>query len=378
MQNQSAINYKILDQELETNKTLLNGLLERVKEQDIGQDSTPNNISVADYALATDAPIGPRRIRSVVTAFLLSLALGIGLALVLEYFNDTVRSTEDVEHGLRLPALAVIPGLGQGRRGLFSGSRALQKRGNPGGELLLNTDKRGPLAEAYRHLRTAVLLSTAGRAPKTLMVTSSVPSEGKTTTTVNLATSLAQTGSAVLMIDSDMRRPRLHNIMNMPNRTGLSTLLAGTFSEAEMLGMIQQHEASGLYVLTAGPIPPNPAELLGADQMSRLLKLFSNTFAHIIIDTPPTASFTDSVLVSTLVDGVLLVVHGGRSSRHVVRRAKQILQDVGAKVIGVVLNNVDVTSQDYYYYYQQYYYKSYYSSDDEVEEGVDANTRGVN
>ena len=370
VQNQSAINYKIIDQELETNKTLLNGLLERQKEYAIGQDVTPNNVEVTDYALTTDSPIGPRRMRSVVTALMLSLFMGVGLALLLEYFNDTVRSTEDVERGLRLPALGVIPGLDSGKRRRFLPGRstALQKRDGSGNELLINSDKRSPLAEAYRQLRTSVLLSTAGHAPKSLLITSSVPSEGKTTTAVNLAASLAQTGASVLLIDADMRRPRLHNVFDFSNRNGLSTILASSGSEAEMLGMVQQHEMSNLYVLTSGPVPPNPAELLGSEQMRRMLKVFGDTFTHIVIDTPPTASFTDSVLVSTLVDGVLLVVHGGRSSRHVVRRTKQILQDVGAKVFGVVLNNVDMRSHDYYYYYQQYYYKSYYGGDQEPEE----------
>jgi capsular exopolysaccharide synthesis family protein len=371
VQNQSAINYKIIDQELETNKTLLNGLLERVKEYNVGQDVTPNNITVTDYALTSDAPVGPRRMRSVVTALMLSLLMGVGLALLLEYFNDTVRSPEDVERGLRLPALGVIPGLdGGSRRRLLPGKAALQKRDGGGNELIINSEnKRSPLAEAYRQLRTSVLLSTAGHAPKSLLITSSVPSEGKTTTAVNLAASLAQTGASVLLIDADMRRPRLHNVFGLQNRNGLSTVLARSGSEAEMLAMVQQHQVSNLYVLTSGPVPPNPAELLGSEQMRRMMKVFTDTFTHVVIDTPPTASFTDSVLVSTLVDGVLLVVHGGRSSRHVVRRTKQILQDVGAKIFGVVLNNVDVKSHDYYYYYQQYYYKSYYGGDkDEVAE----------
>jgi len=236
-------------------------------------------------------------------------------------------------------------------------------------ELIFSTDGRSSLAEAYRQLRTSVLLSTAGRAPKTLLVTSSQPAEGKTTTATNIAISLAQTGASVLIIDSDMRRPRLHTIFETDNRKGLSTYLSSEMTDAELFGMIEQHAPSGLHFLTSGPVPPNPAELLGSEPMRKLLCCLEKTFTHVVIDSPPIASFTDGVLISTMVDGVLLVVHGGKSSRHVVRRARQVLQDVGAKIFGVVLNNVNLRSQDYYYY-QRYYQQSYYETDSEVATGA--------
>ena len=208
-----------------------------------------------------------------------------------------------------------------------------------------------------------MLLSTAGRAPKTLLITSSVPSEGKTTTAVNTAVSLAQTGASVLVIDADMRRPRLHGIFDTDNQRGLSTILSSEMKEAEVLEIIQQHAATGLYLLTSGPIPPNPAELIGSDQMRHLLKILESSFTHIVVDSPPIASFTDGVLIASMVDGVLLVVHSGKSSRGIVRRSRQLLQDVGAKIFGVVLNNVNLRSQDSYYYYNSYYHQSYYSAD---------------
>jgi capsular exopolysaccharide synthesis family protein len=299
----------------------------------------------------------------VIFALFLSLGAGVGLALFLEYMDDTLHTIDEVQRFLRLPTLAAIPSVGSvARRRLRPAAGALQTQNGNNPELLLSADLRSPLAEAYRQLRTSVLLSTAGRAPKSLLVTSSLPGEGKTTTAVNTAISLAQTGARVVIIDADMRRPRLHSIFKIGNNQGLSTILSREMAEAEIISTITQHEASGLNLLTSGPIPPNPAELIGSEQMKRLITKLESTFTHIVVDSPPIGSFTDGVLISSMVDGVLLVVHGGRSSRQVVRRARQLLLDVGAKIFGVVLNNVNQHSQDYYYY-QQYYKSSYYTAD---------------
>src|SRR5215213_806285 len=369
-QNEAAINYRIIQQEIETNKSLLNGLLQGAKENDVVLAGKPNNISIVDYALTPDTPVGPNRTRTVIAAFFLSIGLGLGLALFFEYLDDTVHSTEEVERVLHLPALAVIPSVaGAPRRRVLPGgpkTTALQKHSNGNGngksELLMNVDSRSPLAEAYRHLRTSVLLSTAGRTPKSLLVTSSLPGEGKTTTAVNTAMSLAQTGASVVIIDADMRRPRLQSIFDMQGHEGLSSILSSDASEADMLSTIREDAESGLSVLTSGPIPPNPAELLGSDQMRRLITTLQSKYTHVVVDSPPVSSFTDGVLISTMVDGVLLVVHGGKSSRHIVRRSKQLLNDVGAKIFGVVLNNVNLHSHDYYYY-QSYYGQKYYEKE---------------
>ena len=371
-QNEAAIQYRIIQQEIDTNKSLLDGLLKSSSENNVIMSGTPNNIHVVDYALTPDGPVGPRRTQSVFLAFIVSLGLGIGLALFLEYMDDTVRSSDDVEKKLRLPALALIPASAKSikRRLMPVGANALQLKNagdNGHSELLIDTDTRSPLAEAYRQLRTSVLLSTAGRPPKTLLVTSSVPSEGKTTTAVNLAISLAQTGASVLVIDADMRRPRLHTLFDIDKTKGLSTILANEMSEAEILSLVEHHEQSGLNLLSSGSIPPNPAELIGSEQMRRLISMVESTFTHIVIDSPPIASFTDGVLLSSMVDGVLLVVHGGKSSRNIVRRSKQLLQDVGARILGVVLNNLDTRSHDYFYY-QHYYHRSYYNSEVEGDE----------
>jgi len=365
-QNEAAINYRIIQQEIETNKTLLDNLLQRSKENDVLMASKPNNISIVDYALTPSGPIGPDRTRTVFMALFLSLGLGVGLSLLLEYLDDTVHSTDEVERMLHLPALAVIPSVGtSARHRLRAVPGALQKRnGNTSDhpELLINADRQSPLSESYRHLRTAILLSTAGHAPKSLLVTSSLPGEGKTTTAVNTAIALAQTGARVVVVDADMRRPRLRSIFGFTDRLGLSSILSNDISEADMLGFLSTDHNTGLSVLTSGPIPPNPAELLGSEQMRRLLAALQTEFTHVVVDSPPLTSFTDGVLISTMVDGVLLVVHGGKSSRHIVRRSRQLLQDVGAKILGVVLNNLSVQSHDYYYY-QRYYAARDYKTD---------------
>jgi len=226
-------------------------------------------------------------------------------------------------------------------------------------------DIRSPVSEAYRHLRTSLLLSSAGSPPRTILVTSSQPSEGKTTTAINTAVTLSQTGVEVLIIDCDLRRPRLHSNFDLSNTRGLTNYLSGEFPLDDVLQTYDK--APNLKLLTSGPIPPNPAELLGSDKMRDLLASLSERFAHIVVDSPPVISFTDASIISTFVDGVILVVHGGRSSRAVVRRARQQLTDVGARIFGVVLNNVKVESPDYYY--AAGYYSAYYQSADDDDDG---------
>jgi capsular exopolysaccharide synthesis family protein len=360
-QNQTAIEVRMYQQRITTNKSLLEDLTKNQRSADVQNVGSANNISVVEPAIVPDDPIGPRRLMSVMVALVMSLALGCGLALFLEYLDDTVRSTEDVENLLRLPALAVIPSIDQSPRRRLLAAGAKDPNADPAkSELLIKADSRSSLAESYRQLRTSILLSTAGHAPKSLLVTSSVPSEGKTTTAVNTAISLAQTGASVLVLDADMRRPRLHKIFGKENRAGLSTILSSEMSEKDILAITQRDEESNLHLMPSGPIPPNPAELIGSEQMRRLLKVLERNFTHVVIDSPPIASFTDGVLLGSMVSGVLLVVHAGKSSRGVVKRSRQLLMDVGAKIFGVVLNNVNLRSQEDYYYYQNYYHQSYY------------------
>jgi capsular exopolysaccharide synthesis family protein len=362
-QNQSAVNIKLLQQNIDTNKGFLDNLRKQVSGNDVAAQGTDNNISVMEIAIPPDSPVSPRRLMTVGAALLLSTLFGMGLALVLEYLDDTIRTTDEIEAYLQLPALAAIPSIDSvpRRKLLLVGSEHANH--SPVSPLLIAADNRSSLAESYRHLRTSILLSTAGHAPKSLLVTSSLPSEGKTTTATNTAISLAQTGARVLILDGDMRLPRLHGIFGIENGAGLSSLLASDFDEEATMAVIKQHEKTKLFVLPSGPIPPNPAELLGSEHMSRLLAFLQTRFTHVVIDSPPIASFTDGVLIASIVDGVILVVHAGKSSRQVVRRSRQLLQEIGAKVFGVVLNNVNLDEKNNYYYYQSYYHRDAYKSD---------------
>ncbi|HKP67649.1 MAG TPA: polysaccharide biosynthesis tyrosine autokinase [Pyrinomonadaceae bacterium] len=368
VQNSDAVKLKLLEQTIETNKGFLDNLRKQQSSNDVASQGSDNNISVAQFAIPPEHAVSPSRLTTVVAALFLSTLFGMGLALFLEYLDDTIRSTEEIETYLQLPALAAIPtidSIPKRRLLLVGGSNNEEVEDPANSELLIYADSRSSLAEAYRQLRTSILLSTAGHAPKSLLITSSLPSEGKTTTATNTAISLAQTGAKVLIIDADLRRPRLHSVFNIDNGDGLSTILSAELTEAEILNIVKQDDGTKLYMLTSGPIPPNPAELIGSEQMANLLKLLQQHFTHVVVDSPPITSFTDGVLIASMVDGVILVVHAGKSSRQVVRRARQLLHDVGAKIFGVVLNNVNLRSQDNYYYYQSYYQRDSYPGDEQ-------------
>jgi len=366
-QTRDQIEMAAMKQELETNRQYLATLMQRQKEIQVTSGDRGNEVTVENYSRLPRSPVGPARLRNVMIALLLSLVAGVGLAFLLDFLDDTVKSLDDIDRYVHLPALAMIPASKSVAR--LKGMAGPNAPPSESTALAMVDDVRSPIAESYRHLRTSLLLSSAGQPPKTILVTSSQPSEGKTTTAINTAFMLAQTGAEVLIIDCDLRRPRLHAQFEFPNVKGLTTWLSG---EKDLENLVQTYDkVPNLKILTSGPVPPNPAELLGSDEMRKLLSILSEKYAHIIIDSPPAISFTDASILSTMVDGVMLVVHGGRSSRAVVRRAKQQLLDVGAHIFGVVLNNVRVESQDYYY---SGYYTHYYPSEAETGPGTSGET----
>ena len=354
-----------LKRELEQNRTLLDTYVQRQKQQELALSSErPNNISIQNRAVTPGGPIGPQRGRNIMIAFLLSFAAGIGLAFLLDYLDDSVRTSDDVSRHLGLPTLALIPHYltSEKRKLLLPAKNGTQPQFQQAA-LITMEERNSPMAEAYRHLRTSLLFSSAGKPPKTILVTSSQPSEGKTTTAINTAITLAQGDADVVIIDCDLRRPRLHTHFGLDNAQGLTNYLSG---DKKTENMIRQYaDLPRLKIITSGPIPPNPAELLSSNEMRNLLEFLSGRFKHVIIDSPPAISFTDATILSTLVDGVVLVAMANKSSIHLMRQFKHRVGNIGARIYGVVLNGIKSGSMEYDYYGSGYY--KYYSHSEEDE-----------
>ncbi len=356
-QNEAGINFKIIQQEIDTNKTLLDGLLQRSREIDVIANGTPNNVLVAERAVVPQSPAGPERSKSVLLAFLLSLLAGGGIAFLIEWLNDTVVNADNLESSLGMPLLAVIPEAMSNLTKRLSPSRlAITRHGKRSRKHHdLEAFERPEVAEAFLQLRTNLTFSTAGGAPKAILVASGEESEGKTMTAVNLANCLAKTGASVLLIDADLRCPRLHLIKELPNKVGLTALLMIEKDNDEAITKaIQKNGCGNLHVLTAGERSVNPANLLSSEEMKSLIKNLSARFSHIIIDSPPALYFADSAILSTLADGVVLVVREGRSSRQSVLKARKIFSNVGANLIGMVVNGAALSRSSYnnYRYYE--------------------------
>ncbi len=346
-----------LMRELDSNRKLRDDYTIRQKEQELALSTErPNNIK--QQAPAGPAGLtGPARGRNILVALLLSFAAGIGLAFLLDFLDDSVRTSDDISRHLGLPTLALIPhSLNTDKRKLLAGKGGAGGAG-PSTALVTMDEKTSPIAEAYRHLRTSLLFSSAGRPPQTILITSSQPSEGKTTTAINTAITLAQGDADVVIIDCDLRRPRLHSHFGLENTRGLTNYLSG---DKQTEGLIRTYpDLPKLKIITSGPIPPNPAELLSSNEMRNLLTFLSGKFKHVIIDSPPAISFTDASILSTLVDGVVLVAMANKSSLHLMKQFKQRVTAIGARIYGVVLNGVKANSSEYYYYGSGYY--NYYA-----------------
>lgn len=379
-QNEAAINYRIIQQEIDTNKSLLNNLLQRSRETEVILNGTPNNVHVVDRALVPGTPSGPQRTKNVVIAFLASLLGGFAIAFGLNWLDDTIRIPVSFQAQLGVPVIGMIPQVSQGSgRNRFL-PRFLRNRhgnGNGNGNGYSNGHGEDPaynqsferplITEAFYQLRTSLLLSTAGGSPKTVLVTSGEPAEGKTITSLNLAKSLAQLGGKALLIDADLRCPKMHLINNVSNNFGLSTLLtAREMDQAQLDQAIKKDSEPNLDILPSGPRVPDPANLFTSVQMKSLLERLGAIYTYIIIDSPPVLYFADSVILSTEVDAVVLVARADFSSRDVLFRARQRMQDVHGNIVGVVLNDIQLNN---FKYYNHTYYKQLEAPDAEPEDG---------
>ena len=366
--NQSSIQYEILKHEAESNRQLYEGLLQKMKEASVSAGLRSGNIQVVDVPRPAERPSKPNIPLYLGLAFLGSLTLGTAAAFFMERLDTTVNSPDDIQMASGLTALGMIPYnrnleiLGNGNRKSRPGkSLSIITNEQKNAEVGVHSRPQSKFAESYRALRTSLLLSMPDIPPQVILVTSALPQDGKTSVSANMALTLAQNGGRVLLVDADMRRPRLHETLGMSaSSTGLSTLLAGGFGAIlwqprvehtlQDMVIVPSPQLPNLFVLLAGSVPPHPAELLSSMAMKELLKKWRNEYDHIVIDSPPILYATDGVILSPLVDSIILVVRSKRTTKQALRNARDILAQVNANVSGVVLNSVDLDQPGNYYY----------------------------
>jgi capsular exopolysaccharide synthesis family protein len=351
--DENAIEYKILKQEADSNRQLYDGLLQKLKEASLAAGLNSSNIRVVDKARVPLFPARPNVPRNMLFAVLLGLVGGVAIAFALEAVDTTVRTPEQAQSLSGLPVMAIIP--------LKADMGALKNQA-PTARLLLtpkqvNTraaalvsylEPQSEIAEAYRTLRTSILLSTAGQPPQVLVFTSALPQDGKTMTSVNIAFIMAKQGKRVLLVDADLRRPSVHKAFGIRPPAGLSNVLSGG---AKWQDAVQPTMEPNLFLIASGPLPPHPSELLGSGMMQDLVRDWRREFDHVIIDSPPVLSVTDAVLLAVQADAVTLVVRSGQTTMGAVRNASDLLLHLKAPLRGIVLNAFDLQSPDYYYYY---------------------------
>jgi polysaccharide biosynthesis transport protein len=368
---EKLVQYHILQHDAESNKQLYDGLLQKLKEAGITAGLRSSNIRVVDPALVPGSPSRPQKARNIMLAVLVGLVGGVGLALFREYLDNTVKSPDDIEALTGLPSLAVVPSLPglsstQGRLSRLAREAAPQSASGPRVELLSYIQPKSQISEAFRALRTSLLLSQADHPPQVILVTSALPREGKTTAAVNLAVTLAQLGDRTLLMDSDLRKPGIRRALELTGgkEVGLSSYLAGVSTLDEVL--MPHPTINNLVALTTGPVPPSPADLLSSHRMREAITDLRHRFKFVVIDSPPVMAATDAVILSALTDGVLLVVRSGQTPKEAFTRTRDLLAAVKCRLLGVVLNAVDSSAPDYYYSYRYYPYAYGYGYGEDV------------
>jgi capsular exopolysaccharide synthesis family protein len=339
------VEYTLQQREFESNRTLYEGLLQRLRTAGVEAGLESLEIDVVDAAVPAAAPTLKRKTTIVLTALVIGLMAGVLLAFLLENLDTSLSSIADIESATQLPSLAIIP------RVKRASAEAMEKMSTAEKNISVLTSPKSQFAEALRALRTSLLLSSTGKPPKYIVFTSSTPSEGKTTISTNTACIFAQGGIRVLLIDADLRRPNVHPKFGLSSQVGLSTLLTGGSTFADTIQRVP--EVPTLDIIASGPVPPFPAELLSSETMLKMLRDASEVYDYIIIDSPPVLSVTDGVILARNADAVVMVVRHGRSNKSIIRRARDLLVRAGAPVTGVVVNAVDINSADYQGYYGQ-------------------------
>jgi capsular exopolysaccharide synthesis family protein len=342
--------YKPLQRLSEQNDKMYGLIAARQKEIDITGPMKTNNVRVLERAIVPGAPIRPKPVQNLFLGLAFGLGVGIGLAFVIEALDNTLKTQADVEQLLGASVLGLVPIIGAA-----PGSEAVQAGDNlRERDLGVFLDPKSVAAECCRSIRTNVLFMSPDRPLKTMVVTSPSPQEGKTTTAINLGVTMAEAGGRVLIVDTDMRRPRLHRSFGVPNQVGISTVIVGKATLAEA---IKRTDVPNLDVLTCGPVPPNPSELLHTERFAAVLAECAKLYDRIILDSPPTSAVTDPAVLGNLADGVVLVVKAGETTRESALHARRQLATAKARLFGVVVNAIDFSNPAYGY---EYYYRNYY------------------
>jgi len=338
----TAVDYKTLERELTSSTEHYQMLLARRKEALSSMQIKASKVSVIDPAKAASSPHSPRPALNLMLALVLGTTLACATALLLEYTDNSVRTSEDVERDIGEALLGMVPEIEED-----------DEIGSENRDLISHLDGHSTISEAYRTIRTSLAFSSRDGETKNIVVSSAVPGEGKTITAINIATVLGQVGERVLLIDADMRRPRLHRSLHLPNERGLSTVLVG---RCEMDDAVMPTCLPNVEIIVSGPTPPNPSELINSDRMTQLLQECRNRYDRVIIDTPPAMAVTDSRLTAAKADGLIHVIRAGKTEKRCVKMAKKYFDSSGTRVIGAVLNDVAPQSgdRDHYYYYAPY------------------------
>ncbi|BDG03446.1 GumC family protein [Anaeromyxobacter oryzae] len=343
--NQFEREYLSLKRTYDNNQRLYEMVLQRLKETGVTGMLQMSNVRVLDRAEPPEWPVRPRPVRNLALAVLLGLAGGVGFAFLLESLDTTITTREQIEERLRLPFLGIIP--------------RIEKAADHSPELAVHSAPTSAAAECLRSIRTNLLFMSPEKPLRTILVTSSGPGEGKTTTAAALAATMANSGNRVLLVDADMRRPRVHKVFGVPTGSGLSSLILG---DGSLDASIVRTDVPNLDVLPCGPVPPNPAELLHTANFATLVQEMSRRYDRVVIDSPPAGVVADAIVIATKVDGTLVVVKAGQTSRDVAARTVRSLADVKARLFGSVLNELDLQDRRYAQYY--YYRSSYYREDE--------------
>lgn len=338
--NRKAIDYTVLRRDVDSSRQIYDSLMQRAKETGVAGELRTSNIRIVDPAEVPRGPVSPRVRLNLMFALAAGFIFACGLVFFIEYLDSRIKTPDEIKTHLGLPHLGMLP--------------KLDEKSTNGAYPLISNGVPANFSEAFRALRTNVLFSTAQEGSKSLVITSTGPGEGKSMVAANMALGLAQAGQRVLLIDADMRKPKVHDALGIPQEPGLSNLLVGRSKASET---VRKTSVPGLWVLPAGRTPPNPAELVGSARFRDFIVSLRDHFDWVLIDSPPVMAVTDASLVAHSATGVLFVVGAEMTSRHAARRALDQLEQVNARFVGAVLNRVDLDGNPYYY--SQYYRREY-------------------